>query len=529
MTGALAAGPTLPNGSIAFTSSVCRPARRLHFLGETQAANGLLSARQTNVAPAGPEKPSRTLAYFFFVFTFGGGGTSIAATGGNGSGYSPPADAAAGIATALTSASSQSPHPHALHHRVASPRMSVTNAALNETAARTPEATLREVVEHLAAIETGAGSEGEREAAEWIAARLGEAGAPASVDEERYLHGWAPTIGKLSALGALAGLAGLTRRGRALGVAGGLAAAGLIADDISNGARPARRVIEGERTTWNAVAEIGDPEAERTVVVVAHHDAAHTGRIFESPLQPWLVDTFPGIVERVDTSIPQWWPVVGAPALVALGAATGRRALVATGTALAATAAALLADIAKGSIVPGANDNLTAVAVIVALAEALRERPVRGVRVVLASVGAEEVLQGGIHGFAKRHLKPLDRERTWVIVPDTVGSPGLIMLEGEGPMVMEDYYDRSFRDLVARVAERDGLPLRRGMRSRFSTDAVIPSRMGIPTVCLASMDRNKALSNYHLPSDTPENVRYPTVAVATDLVEAVIRELALPA
>ena len=70
---------------------------------------------------------------------------------------------------------------------------------------------------------------------------------------------------------------------------------------------------------------------------------------------------------------------------------------------------------------------------LVALAEALRERPVEGLRVVLASCGAEEVLQGGIYGFARRHLKPLDRDRTWVLNLETVGSPELAMLEGEGP------------------------------------------------------------------------------------------------
>ena len=403
--------------------------------------------------------------------------------------------------------------------------MSVTNAALTEAAARTSETILREVVEHLAPIEKAAGSEGEREAAEWIAGRLAAAGATGAVEEETYLHGYTSTIGKLSALGALAGLAGLTRRGRKLGVAGGLAAAGLIADDVSNGIRPARRALEGERTTWNAVAEVGDPAAERTIVVLAHHDAANTGKFFESEAQAWFGNRFPGIVERIDTSLPMWWLVAGAPALAAFGAATGRRGLAAAGAGLSAFGSAAMADIGSSEVVPGANDNLSAVAVIVALAEALRERPVNGLRVVLASLGAEEVLQGGVHGFCKRHLAGLDRERTWVIVPDTVGSPALIMLEGEGPLVMEDYFDRTFRDLVARVAERENLPLRRGMRSRFSTDAVIPSRMGIPTVCLASLNRYKGLSNYHLPSDTPENLRYPTVALATDVIEAVIREL----
>jgi Zn-dependent M28 family amino/carboxypeptidase len=220
--------------------------------------------------------------------------------------------------------------------------------------------------------------------------------------------------------------------------------------------------------------------------------------------------------------------VVWSPALAVAGAVTGRRGLIAAGTALSALATAALTDIARSPVVPGANDNLSAVAVIVALAEALRDRPVKGIRVVLASLGAEEVLQGGIHGFAKRHLATIDRERTWVLNPDTVGSPSLVLLEGEGAVVMEDYFDITFRNLVARVADREGIPLRRGMRARASTDAVIPSRMGIPTASLTSLDRYKALSNYHLMSDTPDKVCYPTVALTTDLAEAVARELAHP-
>jgi hypothetical protein len=120
----------------------------------------------------------------------------------------------------------------------------------------------------------------------------------------------------------------------------------------------------------------------------------------------------------------------------------------------------------------------------------------------------------------------MDRDRTWVLNLDTLGSPGLIMLEGEGCVVMEDYFDRRFRDLVAYVADRAGAPLRRGMRARTSTDGVIPSRAGYPTATLASMDRYKALSNYHQMTDTPENVDYRTVTHALTVTEAVVRELA---
>ena len=61
-------------------------------------------------------------------------------------------------------------------------------------------------------------------------------------------------------------------------------------------------------------------------------------------------------------------------------------------------------DIARSPIVPGANDNLTAVAALVALAERLREDPPAGLRVMLVSCGAEEVIQGGICGFARPAL-----------------------------------------------------------------------------------------------------------------------------
>jgi Iap family predicted aminopeptidase len=92
---------------------------------------------------------------------------------------------------------------------------------------------------------------------------------------------------------------------------------------------------------------------------------------------------------------------------------------------------------------------------------------------------------------------------------------------------MEDYHQREFRDLVARCADRAGIAMRRGMRSRASTDSVIASRAGYPTATMASIDRYKALSNYHMMSDTPENVDYETVAKAVAVSDEVIRALAV--
>ncbi len=390
------------------------------------------------------------------------------------------------------------------------------------------EATLREVVEALAPLERRAGSAAEREAAEWIVARLRAAGAQnARIEETTFLDGYAPLIGALCATAAAAGAAALASpRVRLPAAATALAAGAAIADDVSNGPRVARRTVYRPKPTQNVVAEAGDLGADRTLVVMAHHDAAPTGLFFDQSAQNWFGRRFPKLVERQRTTFPNWWLTLAGPALVALGAVSKRRGLIRAGAISSATSAAALADIARSPIVPGANDNLTAVAVLVALAERLRERPLSRLRVLLVSLGAEEVCQGGIYGFGERHFPELDRERTWFLNVETVGSPHLVLMEGEGTVVMEDYRDEPFRDLVARVADGAGVPLRRGMRWRNSTDSVIPNRAGFRIATIASMDRHNALSNYHLMSDTPENVNYGTVEQALTVTEQLGRALA---
>ena len=95
------------------------------------------------------------------------------------------------------------------------------------------------------------------------------------------------------------------------------------------------------------------------------------------------------------------------------------------------------------------------------------------------------------------------------------------MCEGEGPFRMHYYTDPSFRDLVERCAREQGIALERGFRARASTDAVIPSRAGIPTAMIGSLTEWQAMANYHLMSDVPENLDYSTIADTTRLAYAV--------
>jgi len=376
-------------------------------------------------------------------------------------------------------------------------------------------ARLRATVEHLASFDRPSASDGERRAAEWIRGELEALGVPARVEQESAVGSMAIPLALLSAAGVLAAVGG-----RKLAPLGLLAAAGIV-DDVSGGPQVFRRLLK-HRTTYNVVGEAGDPGAQETLVFVAHHDAAQGGLIYRPELTRLVADTFPGWYAKQTTS-PQMLRLVAAgPALAAMSSPPTLRKL---GLVLSAGSLLAFGDIATRTVVPGANDNLTAVAVLLELARLLREQPVEGVRVLLVSTGSEESFMEGMRGWVRRHGPSLDRERTRVIVLETLGSPELILLEGEGMIWMTDY-DLEVRDFIAAAAQDAGAPLRRGLRLGFATDALSALRAGFRTATLASCDEYKMPANYHSQRDIPRNVDFETVAAGARVAEAAIRRAA---
>ncbi len=386
------------------------------------------------------------------------------------------------------------------------------------------QATLREVVEALAPLDRTPCSPGERAAAEWLYARLGAiSDVEVQLEEEPSWGIFPPTSAGLALMG-MAGAALVLGSRRRLGAL--LAAAGFagIVDEAQNGPRLVRRAVRRRRATVNVVARVGEREPVPgedvidTLVVLAHHDAPQTGFVFDQTLQRRLYELAPQLLERIKTSPPQWWIGLAGPLCTLAAAVSRRRGPAWAGIAVGVLAGAFVTDVWRSQTVPGANDNLSGVAALVALAELLAERPVPGARVLLVSCGAEETLQDGIRAFLARHRGELAQGRTSFVNLDTVGSPHLAMLEGEGPVWMEEYAGAWLRDLIAECAQQLEVPLERGLRARASTDSVIPSRAGYPTATLVSITDWRSLANYHLPTDIPANLDYTTVADATRLV-----------
>jgi hypothetical protein len=378
------------------------------------------------------------------------------------------------------------------------------------------------LLEELCGLRRETASAGERAAAEWLVERLAIEGVgEVRIEEERGHHTFWWPLGVAAAGGMLAGLRGA--RGRSLAAASlGAVAAWAAADELPPRRRRLRAALPQSIAT-NVIATVGPADAARTVVLVAHHDAAHSGLVF-SPAIPKLIERLaPRFFELSDTSPPLLWPGVIGPALAAVGSAAGRRGVAVAGAVLSAGFAAAMANIGTSGVVPGANDNGTGAAALISLARALGERPTESVRVMLVST-SEEALCEGMRAFARRHFGQLPVPDTFFLAIDTVGSPHLLVLRGEGMLGVTDYPARSLALLDA-IADDLGIWLFPNLRLRNATDGVYPLAAGYQCASLCSCTRLKQPANYHWPTDVPENVDYGTLANAIRLVEAVVRHL----
>jgi hypothetical protein len=252
----------------------------------------------------------------------------------------------------------------------------------------------------------------------------------------------------------------------------------------------------------------------RRLVLVAHVDAAQTGF-------PWRHPKLMGVGLRPD-EVPSFagGPELGL-ALVALG---GRRARLA-GAALLATALGGALDVARSGTVPGASDNATGVAAVLALVERFAAEPLEGVEVVALLPGCEESGTGGMRAWLRSSRHDLDPGSSLVLGLDTLGGAEPVVLAAEGPPRRVRYRPEDLR-LADRGAARAGIGAPRRFAVGGWTDPVLAVLAGLPAISLLSATGGALAPGYHLPSDTVERVDWHTVERCTRLAAGIAEEFA---
>lgn len=355
---------------------------------------------------------------------------------------------------------------------------------------------MRADVERLAAMTRDSAGPGERAAAAWIAGRIGGAVEP---------YRFQPTYTGVNALHMAAGVAAAWRRSPWLA----LAALASLELEGSGRLQWLRRLLPDSEGA-NVVRRIpGDGPA---LVVHAHHDAARTGLIWHPRV------TSLGARRNLRRRRIDGYALPVAAALAA-AAMPWRPARTVGALALSAGIASQL-DVARSPTVPGASDNATGVAALIALAD----DPPAGVDLWLLSAGSEESGMGGMAAFLRRHSRELDPARTLFVSLDTLGAGTPIVLRGEGVLLTHRYADE---DLALADAAADRAGLERPPRWRIGgwTDPILARFAGYRAISLLSMGPGH-FPHYHHPSDTPDNVDWECADRCLALARAIAAEWA---
>jgi hypothetical protein len=369
-----------------------------------------------------------------------------------------------------------------------------------------------EVIRELCSFEgRRAGTDAERRAANWLASRLRNGGRRAVV-EPTYVH---PHYGLVHALHCALGFAGslVAIVQPAVGFGLVLAAAVSMYLDLNGRFYLARRLFF-RRASQNVVGSGKSPNAPARLFICAHYDSARTGAAF----QPKRVARASRLAARLRLPIAPFrvlfWslaillPILGARLA---GIDSGLISLLQLfPTLILLIGIFMLTDIELSDVVPGANDNASGVATALSLAEELDSNPPENLDVWVLLTGGEECQMEGMRSFVRSHRKSLDRENTYFIVLDAVGSGTVRYETGEGLAVTYDL-DRRLVELCEAIATADrengnrfaAKPLRQG----FATDA-LPARMAklraTAITCLS--DGSLLPANYHRADDVPKRI-----------------------
>jgi Peptidase family M28 len=383
-----------------------------------------------------------------------------------------------------------------------------------------------EVVRELCSFEgRGPGTDAERRAANALAVRLRGIGRPARI-EPFSCH---PQYAIVHLIHATLGVAGslLATVEPAVGFALVLLAAVSTYLDLNTRVYLARSLLF-RRVSQNIVSPGNRPDAPAHLVLMAHYDAARTGYIFSK-----ASERIRRLPERIRLGLGPFrvffW--VGlAPLLPIIGArmagldATWLSAVQAIPTIVLIVAAFLLIDIALSGIVPGAYDNASGVAAVLAAAEELKTNPPESLDVWVVLTGSEESFCEGSRAFVRSHREQLDRATTAFVNVDSVSHGGVAYEISQGAVISLPH-DPLLIELCQALSTAGAVEAR-PIRHPLLDDALPPRIRKYCAITIRTTDTGGNLAPwYHTNEDVPERVDEEALTRATKFVVALARLL----
>lgn len=381
-------------------------------------------------------------------------------------------------------------------------------------------------IEELVAFEGRlAGSEAERRAAEHLAERLRALGREVDTEPIAVHPNWALTHALHALLAVVGSLVSVAFPLVGIVI---LAAVTLSALGDLTGTLFLLRRLTGRRASQNVVSREDGGKAG-ALVLVAHYDTARAGAIFG----PKLLERRATLAKRLRLPVGLGGGFLIAIVVVlfctvvrGLGVESTLLSVVQfIPTVLLVIAIPLLLDIQLSGAVPGAADNASGVATVLALAERYGGA-LEKLDLWVLFTGAGEGLALGMREWLKAHRTELPRERTVFLCVDKVGNGTVRYTTKEG-FLLAASYDPRLVEACEEIADEDddGRFGARGIVTRETSDAQPARARGHPALkisCLGTLDYQP---NYHQPTDTPDRVDPEALQRAFDFGSALIERL----
>ena len=372
----------------------------------------------------------------------------------------------------------------------------------------------------------GSATDHERRAADYLCGELRAVGLEPTREPFRGSRSWAWR--HLVHVGVAAAGVGLLWHLPAVTIVLGVVAlASFWAEGMTRGvwlSRPAVRAA-----SENVVAHLpADGPARLRAVVCGHYDTQRTGLIWvlagRSAAWQW----------RLPPALkPPLLPLAGAMAAqaavgVAALAGLDPRAVAAAGGSLLAVYAgygAVLAEWAVGPFVPGAADNASGAAAVLAVGRAWRREPIPGVELVLLLTGCEESGLLGAAAWADRHGGgPVP---TVFLNLDCLGMGPTRFLGWEVPVVGRPLpYPPALLATAGAVAAERGLADAGPHTVPGPTDGLALLHRGLSGLTVAGFRGRGHFPNYHRLTDTADAVDYDTAWAGVGFAWAVLGRVA---
>jgi hypothetical protein len=369
-----------------------------------------------------------------------------------------------------------------------------------------------ETVSGLAGFERrGPGTDAERRAALWLAAKLEQSGREVRLEPFWCRPNWALAHAWHVALAIGGSL--LAIPSPVSGAVLVLVALLSVAADSVFGVSPGRRLTP-ERASQNVVATRPSRSDLATrpmrLIITANYDAGRTGVAYRNVLR----SSAARLSRTLDGRTLGWLGWIAIAILWLLATAVARvvgehsrtvGAIQLPPTVVLLIALALLIDLAGASWSPAAGDNAGGAAVAVALAGALDAAPPAGLARDLVLCGAGEGGGIGLRHYLRAHRRELPRSDTVVIGIAACGAGSPRWWQSDGPLVPRRYA-APLRRMCARIAADEPRLEAAAHRGRGATPALRAVMARLPAIAIGCLDQRGLVPRSHQSSDTVEAV-----------------------